>query len=273
MDKTKKRKHRHYSVYTFDSIAVNSAIKDVNPTLKAMTAILTIVICILIDSIVISSVIVVSMGALTIIKGKISLRHYIGFMLIPVVFIFLSSIAIAVSFSMTPVKEMYIKIGVLYLYISWDSILTAINVGCKSFGCVSALYMLTLSTSAGEMITVLKKARLPSTFTALMDMIYRFIFILSEQARSMNVSAKSRLGYESHWSSCCTFGKIAGNLFVISLKKAGTSYDAMVSRCYNGELIFLENEKPLKKIHVFISIVYFISLIFLHILILRIGGG
>ncbi|MEA4972830.1 MAG: cobalt ECF transporter T component CbiQ [Candidatus Metalachnospira sp.] len=265
MDNIRKRKHHHHNVYSIDFYASHSALKDVNAGLKAITAVMTLILCIAFNSVVISSAIIVSMGAFTVIKGKIQLKHYIGFMLIPITFILLSSAAIAVNLSTYPVRLKYLKIGFLYAYVSHDSLLTAILVSSKALGSISALYMLTLSTLVGELITVLEKSHLPKVFTSLMDMIYRFIFILSEQVNSMTVSARSRLGYIGFLRSCRTFGNITGNLFIISLKKANTTYDAMISRCYDGELSFLHDEKPIKCSQIIIVILYFAALIFLHI--------
>lgn len=269
----RKRKHHHHNIYTIDCFASNSALKNVNATLKAILALMTIILCILFNSILISFVIIFSMGAFTILVGKIKIKHYIGFMLIPITFILLSSAAIAVNFSTSPIEARYIKLGLLYVYISYNSLLKAVKVSSKALGCVSALYMLALSTPMGELITVLKKAHLPSVFTSLMDMIYRFIFILYEQVNSMNISARSRLGYEGISRSCRTFGKISGNLLIISLKKAGTTYDSMVSRGYDGDIHFLQYEKSIKNRHVIIVIFYLLTLVFLHILAIKIGGG
>ncbi len=234
---------------------------------------MTIILSILFNSIVVSAAVVFSMGFFTVVIGGIPIKRYIGFMLIPITFILLSSVAIAVNFTTSPVETHYIKISYLYMYISYDSLWTSVKVSTKALGCVSALYMLALSTPVGELINVLKKAHLPNIFTSLMDMIYRFIFILSEQVSRMTVSARSRLGYEGFFRSCSTFGKISANLFIVSLKKGSKTYDAMVSRCYDGEVYFLDEEKPIKICQIVIVILYLLTLIFLHVLAIKIGGG
>ena len=61
----------------------------------------------------------------------------------------------------------------------------------------------------------------------------------------MAVAARSRLGYRSLKTSWYSFGSIFSNLLVVSMKRANAYYDAMESRCYDGDLKFLEEEKPL----------------------------
>ena len=114
----------------------------------------------------------------------------------------------------------------------------------KAWGAVSAMYLMTLSTPASELISVLRKAHIPKVMVELMNMIYRFIFIMAEVQEKMKISAQSRLGYVDFKTSCKSFGNTASNLLVVSLKKANAYYDAMISRCYDGEFVFLEEEKP-----------------------------
>ena len=40
---------------------------------------------------------------------------------------------------------------------------------------------------------------------------------------------------------------MAGNILVVSLKKANAYYTAMEARCFDGDLNFLQEEKKLKK--------------------------
>lgn len=268
-----KKKHHHHNVYSIDFYASNSGLKDINEGLKTIAALTIIILCLAFNNVAVSVFVIISMGAFTVIMGKVPLKHYMGFMFIPVSFILLSAAAIAVNFSMVPVDEKYVKVAFFYVHIGKTGLSTAIHVSSKALGCVSTLYMLTFSTAVGDLITVFEKAHFPKILIALMDMIYRFIFILSDQVNNMNVSAKSRLGYEGYKRSCRTFGMIAGNLFIVSLKKAEASYDAMVSRCYDGEVSFLKEERPVESKHISAVVLYIMVLVFLHIVTIKTGGG
>jgi cobalt/nickel transport system permease protein len=123
--------------------------------------------------------------------------------------------------------------------------------------------MLTLSTPSFEIIYVLRKACVPKIIIELMSLIYRYIFILMDVATKMKNSAKSRQGYCDFKTSCYTFGNIASNMLIISLKKANAYYDAMEARCYDGELVFLEEEKNIDRVQVISATAFIISLILL----------
>ena len=116
----------------------------------------------------------------------------------------------------------------------------------RALGAVSAMYMMTLATPASEMIGVLKRIHVPKMIVELMYLIYRFIFLLSDTHSQMKQAAVSRLGTCDFRTSCRTFGSTAGNLLVASLKKADTYYDSLLSRCYDGDLCFLEEEKRIR---------------------------
>ena len=121
--------------------------------------------------------------------------------------------------------------------------------------------MLAFSTPVNEIIVVMEKLHLPKIVCELMNLIYRYIFILLNAAHTMQTAAKARLGYESFIKSLRSFSQIAGNLFIISLKKANAYYDAMLSRGYDGEIKFLNEEYPVKLWQVTASTVYFMILI------------
>ena len=87
---------------------------------------------------------------------------------------------------------------------------------------------------------------MPKLIIELMNMIYRYIFIMLETYSRLKNSAESRLGYCDFRTSCYSFGQIASNLFVITLKKGNAYYNALEARCYDGELNFLEDVKPVK---------------------------
>jgi cobalt/nickel transport system permease protein len=50
-------------------------------------------------------------------------------------------------------------------------------------------------------------------------------------------------------------------MLIVSFKKANAYYDAMEARCYDGELIFLEEEKKLDKKLVFWALLFIIFLV------------
>lgn len=256
-------KHGHHShgVQTMDYYAFQSGLNDWNGGYKVLSSILILIWCIALDDIWVSLTVIVTVGMLNVIGNKVPLRRYLELLRIPIAFLVLGCIAIAFGFSKEPLGDYNISLHWFYLYLTKADIRKAAELFLKAMGAVSAMYFMSLSTPASELISALRKAHVPKLLVELMNMIYRFIFILTDVQGRMKRAAVSRLGYVDFRTSCGSFGKIAGNLFILSLKKADTYYDAMISRCYDGEIRFLEEEKKVTGIQVVGITAYLASLV------------
>ena len=83
-----KIKHDHNSgVFSIDYYAYISAIRDWNPMFKVFFALTVLVVCIAMDSLYVSLFILVTMGYLTVVRGRIPLHQYISTLTIPIVFV------------------------------------------------------------------------------------------------------------------------------------------------------------------------------------------
>ena len=226
-----------------DFYAYQSGLRQWNGGYKVLSAFLVLLLCTGLDNIVISLIVIVTMGMLNIIGNRVPLKQYIKLLKIPIAFLIMGCIPIAVGISEKPVGDYGMFFKWFYLYFSRTDIFRAVEVFFKVLGAVSAMYFMALSTPADEFINVLRKAHVPKLVVELMHMIYRFIFILTDIHGRMKRAAVSRMEYTDFRTACGSFGKIAGNLLVLSMKKADVYYDAMVSRCYEGEILFLEEKK------------------------------
>ena len=101
---------------------------------------------------------------------------------------------------------------------------------------------------------VLRRLHVPKVVIELAVLIYRYLFVLLSVYGNMNHAAASRLGYDGVRRSIRTTGQVYGNLLASSLRRAGAYLDAMESRCYDGEIRFLEEHKPLCPMQVLFSV-------------------
>lgn len=241
-------RHRHSptGAGSIDYYACISRLRQWNSGFKMHFAFVILLTCIVFDNLWMSLTVITSMGLLTVFGGGIPLKKYIRLFTIPLVFMVMSSLAIAAQFGTKPLGEWSMNLSFFYISTGQEEIKIASHIFFKALGAVSAMYMMTLSTPLGEIISVLRRIHIPDLVIELMYLIYRFIFILTDEQKKMNDAAKSRLGYIDYKTSLRTFGRIGGNLLLISLKKSGAYYDAMEARCYEGKMNFLEEEKPVK---------------------------
>lgn len=258
-----KIRHKHGEGSSIDFYAHASKIRHWNPTFKVSLSLLTLVLSIVLNNPYVSLAVILAMAYLTIIEGGLSIRAYLSIMMIPVSFILLSTITIGIDFSTHSIGQYNLHLGFFYVFTSLAMLKIMLFLMLKVFAAISAMEMMTLSTPSSEIIGVIQRAHAPKLIAELMNLIYRYIFILIDVNIKMKNSANSRLGFCDIKTSWYTFGKIASNLLIVSFKKANAYYDAMEARCYDGDLIFLEEVKQVKTLQIAKSAVFLIFLMLL----------
>lgn len=255
--------HKHGEGSAIDYYAYASKIRGWNPSFKVAFSVLTLLLCIVLNNPLVSLAVIVSMAYLTVVKGGLPLGAYLSVLMIPLTFIILGTVAIGIDFSSQPIGQFNLYLGFGYLYTSIAKLKEMVFLMMKVFGAISAMIMMTLSTPSSEIIGVLRKAHVPKLIIELMNLIYRYIFILLDVFNNMRNSADSRQGYCDFKTSCKTFGNVASNMLVLSLKKANAYYTAMEARGYEGDLVFLEDEKPFQISQVIYAVGFMLFLLLL----------
>jgi len=206
----------------------------------------TLLLCILSRSFSVSTLVILSLGWLTVKKGGISVRRYIKLMRLPAVFLLLSTLAILFNISKTPLDA--VPAGSYYITGSWESLIFGFRLILSALSAVSCLYFLSLSTPVTDLIGILKKLGCPALLIELFMLIYRFIFVLLSEATAIRISQEARLSNRNFKTSVHAFGGMASALFMKAMKRSGRLFDAMESRCYNGNMrVLLEDYPPKRK--------------------------
>lgn len=249
-----KKGHKHgEKVFSIDVYAYNSKINHWNPAVKIGIALMMLLLCILLDNLYVSALVILLSAYLTVGLGEMPGREYVKLLSLPVAFLVIGSVVIAFNFSDVEQGLAGFWTPFTYVFVTPESLSTVLHLWGKAFGGVSAMFMMSLSTPSNEIFSVLRKCKVPALVIELMNMIYRFVFVMVDTFVRMNNSAESRMGYVNFKTSLNTFGNIASNLLVVSLKKGGVYYDAMESRCYDGDLLFWEEEKSITSEQIFYS--------------------
>ncbi|MEE0420571.1 MAG: cobalt ECF transporter T component CbiQ [Lachnospiraceae bacterium] len=254
-----------------DKLCYNSKLRYVNAETKCAFSILTLIFCIADRSIVLSLLVLGIMGYVTVCRGGIPFSRYLYLMRLPLIFLFLSTLAIIANFSKTPMDAFAIPIGGIYITSTKASLLRAAQLILTALASVSCLYFLSLSTPITDILSVFKRIHCPDLLIELMLLIYRFIFVLFDIADSLSTAQHSRLGNVNFKTSCQSFGSLASALFVRSFKKSNILYDAMESRCYDGKLRVLNESFTYKKRHIIYIIALEAALISISILLRSFG--
>lgn len=242
-------RHHHDGTMTVDIIAQKSRLGNVNPAVKFWSAISVIVLVILANDPWAGLMCTVLMLLLTVCVGGLPLHDYLHMIAVPVAFLTLGGIVILFEFGSEATGVLNVPLFGGYIYVTPKTQMTALTVMAKAMGAVSCLYALSLSTTVTEIIDVLRKAHCPDVIVELMYLIYRYIFLLLSMYRSMKDAAESRLGYVTKKRAMATTGSVFAGLLIRSYMRAGRNFDAMESRCFDRDIRFLEDRKPLMPSH------------------------
>ncbi len=253
--------HTGYDLIHTDSYSYLSALGEWNTVYKVVFSVGALVTVISANSVGISAVTLFFMLLLSVCVGKIPGKDYVRLLKIPTAFILLGGAAILIQFGTGEGSLFCTRFFGTNLFFTAVSLYQGINVTLKAFAAVSALYLLTLSTPMGEIISVFRKIHVPLLILELMHLIYRYIFILSETNQRQKDAARARLGYCDWKTSLRTFSGELANLLILSMKKAETYYDAMEARGYGGDALFWEEKRPLTFNQIFYGILYLIFIL------------
>lgn len=235
-----KIRHKHGEGSSIDFYAYNSEIRHWNPTFKVSFSALTLILCITLNNPYVSLAVILTMAYLTIIKGGLPIHSYLSILTIPITFILLGTITIGIDFSTQPIGQYNLYLGLCYVFTSQEKLKIMFFLILKVFAAISAMEMMALSTPSSEIISVLRKIHVPKLIIELMNITYRYIFILIDVNVNIRNSADSRLGFCDLKTSWNTFGKVASNMLIVSMKKANAYYNAMEARCYDGDFMLIE---------------------------------
>lgn len=132
----------------------------------------------------------------------------------------------------------------LQLSYSPDGLGRFASIALKSWISVQAAILLAATTRFPDLLFALQQLRVPKIFVAIVGLMWRYLFVISEEvlrllraraSRSASLPGARRAGGSVAWRARVT-GGMAGSLFLRSLERSDRVYSAMLSRGYNGEL-------------------------------------
>ena len=247
-------RHKHTHILSIDVLVHTTRLKKVNTALKFWTLLGLMIISVASRNAATGLFLTVAMFALAVFVGRLSVRHYIQILALPVLFLLVGGLALLFEVSSGQTGVLNVKIFGFWLSVSAASQTRTALVVSRALGAVSCLNLLGVTAPMPEIIGVLRRARCPGLIIDLMYLIYRYIFILLSLHHDMYNAAKSRLGFSNYRTSLRATGKIYSNLLARSYQFAGRNFDAMESRCYNTEIRFLEHPKRITSLQAGVSV-------------------
>jgi cobalt/nickel transport system permease protein len=126
------------------------------------------------------------------------------------------------------------RIDVGPLSVSEDGLTTFASVASKAaIGTVSAV-LLGATTSFPDVLHGLERMRAPRLLVLIAAFMYRYLFVIADEARRMRVALAARGYRPRHALQAAAIGRVAISLFLRTYDRAERVYVAMLARGYAG---------------------------------------
>lgn len=245
-----------------EKYAYCNPLRGVHPGEKFLFAVATMMTCLALNSLSVSGIVLFLMAGVTVWKGSIPLCFYIKLLSIPLFFLMAGTITVAINVVHNPDHALWSwQYANLSFGITMESILACAKLFLRSIATVSCLYFLSLTTPLVEIISILRKLKIPELFLELMSLIYRYLFVLLEMAERIYSSQSARQGYSSIKNSYRSMGLLASSLLIRSHQRSLNLYMALEARGYNGTIKVLEQRYQLSKRNLLLIAITELSLI------------
>lgn len=159
--------------------------------------------------------------------------------------------ALAVPFTVAG-PELY-RLPLIGWSISETGLVRFLSILLRAWLAVQVAILLTASTRVSDLFWALGALRLPRILVATISFMYRYLFVLADEASRMLRARASRCsqirGRRSRslvWQGRVA-GSMVGNLFLRSLERSERVYAAMLSRGYDGQI------RTLRRFHMGLS--------------------
>ena len=223
-----------------DRCAYQSRLRRVSPMPKLLLSAAAMAVCLCCGSAAVGLATLVLMGVLITALGGLPPRVFFHFLKIPLAFLVIGCLTLLVNrYPQGAPVVAALPVGGWLWGFDGQSLALAGQIFCKALGCVACMYFLALNTPITDLTLALARLHVPRLLVELMELIYRFIFVLSETAGAIRVAQESRLGYQGLGRSLTSLGTLASVVFLRAWKKADRVYTALESRGYTGSLVTL----------------------------------
>lgn len=246
-----------------DKYAYASNIYKLDPMAKVIFTFVLLMLCLFLNNLWVSIFLLIISMLMTILSNpEVSVIKYMKFMAVPAGFLITGVLPVLI------VQDNNLKYVIIEKYnigISQYSFNVSINLIFRALSAVSITYFLAFSTPMVYFLESLQKLKLPKLFISLMELVYRYIFILLDEAYAIYKSQVLRLGYRNFKSSIICLGELTATLFIRAYKKADLSYECLLSRGYNGEINTVDEEyKSGKKFYFYALLLIIVSILIKH---------
>jgi len=147
---------------------------------------------------------------------------------------FVFMVAVLLPFCSAGTEVWGANIGGWHIGITREGLILTAGIFCKVWLAVLPVILVTATTNVNDLLKGLEKLKMPAIMVMLMSFMYRYLFVISDEAERLSLARNSRSfggGVRLHVR---TLGYMAGALFLRSYERGEQIYGAMLSRGFDG---------------------------------------
>ena len=192
--------------------------------------------------------VVLILSAVTFVGARVSVLRYLRVAAPPLLFLLISSLSLLISLDFGG------SAAGISLHLAESDFSRIAQAGSRSLACLTALLFLALTTPLSDIISLLRRCKVPETLLDIMILCYRTLFVLSEAVHDTMTAQSARLGYTTMSISMRSLGGLISNLIVQVWQRSLALHIAAQARNNDGALRFLENRYANSRLNISIAL-------------------
>jgi cobalt/nickel transport system permease protein len=173
---------------------------------------------------------------LTCYVARTGFGRYLRWLALPLGFLAVSLLSIAVSFAWTAEGMLYsLRLGSVFLGLDQHGLVLANQAMWRSMTALAATYLFVLTTPFTQIVYILKRCHLPRLLIEHTLLCYRFIFIFIEEAMAIRQAQSLRFGYRTLRTGYHSLAMLVGMLMLRVMTRYREMSVALDVKLYQGE--------------------------------------
>ncbi len=173
------------------------------------------------------------MTAAALIGARVPVRVWLGCALAPAGFMLTGAVALAVQIDGHGVS------------LPPAGLAAAGGLITRSLAGLSCLLFLALTTPATDLLAGLRRLGVPAEIVEIALLMYRFIFLIADEAFAMNAAQAARLGHSTNRLRLRSLGLLLASLLPRALDRARRLETGLAARGWEGEMRVLSDQPAL----------------------------
>jgi len=150
--------------------------------------------------------------------------------------LWLAAVALPLGFLATGALMLMVQVGADGIALAPGGAERAAFLCLRAMAATFCLMFLAFTTPAAELISGLRRLRVPAEIVELALLTYRFVFLIAEEAVAMTAAQRARLGHSSRRRWLRSTAMVIANLLPRALARARRLETGLAARGWQGEM-------------------------------------